>query len=85
MKDIHITIEQLRDMIGVTVRHEGTYCKIIEVLEDGPQLVLIDLDTDSIQADQFGNAHRRAPQAYIIPVMAEAELHPSYLALEIVE
>jgi hypothetical protein len=87
MTTIEISIDELRGMIGVTVCHEGTHCKVVEVLEDGPQLVLIDLDIHSIQSDQFGSPHRRVPQTYLIPVISEEDysLHPTYLALEIIE
>ena len=86
MTNISISIEELRGMIGITVCHEGTHCKVVEVIEDGPHLILVDLDLDSIQPDQFGSPHRRVPQTYMIPVLSDEtdELHPTYLALEII-
>lgn len=86
MATLEITVETLREMIGATVIHEGTHCKVVEIIEDGPHIVLIDLAIDSIQSDQYGSPHRRVPQTYLIPVQCEEQgsLHPDYLALELV-
>lgn len=87
MNTITVTMEQLRDMIGVQVRHEGTRCEVFEVLEDGPSLVLVRADGDTMQSDQFGNPHRRVPQTHAVPVLTGdgSALHPAFLALDLVE
>jgi hypothetical protein len=87
MSGIVITLEQLRGMIGQKVRYEGVRCQVIEVLEDGPSLVLIDVGEDGIQIDQYGNPRRRVPQNYTVPVLSAAAdgLHPAFLALELWE
>ncbi len=86
MKD-DITPEQLRALIGQRVLHEGCLCQVIEVLEEGPCLVLQDLGGPDIQPDQYGEAHRLAPRTYTVPVWDEAqgELHAKFLALEFLE
>ena len=86
MDEIVITLEQLRGMIGLKVRHQGKCCQIIEVLEDGPSLVLLNCeDTPTIQANQFGDANRRVPQTHTIPVLTpdQTELHALFLALDL--
>ncbi len=71
MNTLDISLEQLRGMIGLRVIHLGSHCQVVEVLEDGPALVLLDLEEShsTIQADQHGEAHRRVPVTYTIPVL----------------
>ncbi len=86
MDEIVITLEQLRGMIGLEVRHQGKCCIVIEVLEDGPSLVLQSCeDPSTIQANQFGDANRRVPQTKTIPVLTpdQTELHALFLALDL--
>lgn len=84
MPETEINIETLRKKIGMLVLHLGQECRVVELLEDDPALVLVADDTDSIQADQFGNAHRKVPLTYIIQVLSpdKQELHPDYQALD---
>ena len=81
MSRISISLDQLRNMIGVQVYHQGISCKVIEVLEDGPSLVLISIDENHIQADQYGNPQRRVPETFTIPVLTTDgdEIQPAYL------
>ena len=87
MSTINITLAQLRNMIGVHVSHQGIACKVVEVLEDGPSLVLVSIDEDHIQTDQYGNPLRRVPQTFNVPVLtADGQtIHPSYLALDLLD
>lgn len=88
MADIDISLEQLRGMIGLSVRHEGGLYRVIEVLEDGPSLVLQSGRRDStLQSNQFGDPHRWVPATETVPVLtAERDaLHPTFLALDLVE
>jgi len=86
MSDILITLEQLRGMIGIQVSHQGVPCKIVEILEDGPSLVLLCIDENHIQSDQYGNPLRKVPQTFTIPVLNSDrnEIHPAYLALDLI-
>lgn len=82
---ISITTEQMRDMIGLQVRYHEVYCRVVEILEDGPTLVLEDLEQHiSIQPDQHGEAHRKVPKIYTISVLThdKLEFSPAFLALE---
>ena len=86
MDEIVITLEQLRGMIGLKVQHQGLRCQVIEVLEDGPSLVIQNCEAVStIQANQFGDANRRVPQTHTIPVLTpdQKELHALFLSLEL--
>lgn len=77
-----MTSEDLRHIIGKQLNYKGHQCEVIEVLEDGPQLVLRNLDVElesqesipsesrnPIQPNQFGEAHRRTPETFTIPAV----------------
>lgn len=87
MSPINISMDQLRSMIGVQVWHEGVCCEVLEVLDDGPALILVSVDGDTMQADQFGNPSRRVPQTHAVPVLSNdgEALHPAFLALDLID
>jgi hypothetical protein len=75
-----MTCDDLRHIIGKQLNYKGHSCEIIEVLEDGPQLVLRNLDynpiadeandgRNPIQPNQFGEAHRRTPETFTVPAL----------------
>jgi len=69
MKNTDTKVDDLRNLIGTRARYQGSLFEIIEVLEDGPALVLQDCDKHTIiQADQHGEAHRRVPQTMTLPI-----------------
>jgi hypothetical protein len=80
---MQIELEQLRDLIGINVIYRGNPCSIIEVLEDGPSLVLEDTGTyEALQETQFGTPYRAVPETHTIPVLSETgEFHPEFVAL----
>jgi hypothetical protein len=85
MTRLHITTDKLRDMIGLNVLHEGVACCVVEIIDDGPSLVLECIDHRlSIQPDQFGEAHRRVPQTFTVSVLSieRTEFSSSFLSLE---
>ncbi len=86
MSEINITLQQLRSMIGLKVYHLGIPCTIVEVLEDGPSLVLIDQDDEKIQPDQYGNPLRKVPRTFTVPVLTSdgKAIHSAYLALDLI-
>ncbi len=64
-----LTMDKLRGLIGQRLHHRGVECLIIELLEDGPNLVLQEFGPHTIiQSDQYGEAHRRVPETFTIPV-----------------
>ncbi len=88
MSEIIITLEQLRSLIGLRMIHQGILCRVIEVLEDGPSLVLQSIEeAPSIQPNQHGEATRRSPVTYTIPVLNDdrTELSAEFLGLDLAE
>lgn len=74
---------ELQKLIGRQVRYEGCHCEVIEVLAEGPAIVLYKHSPSEIQANWFGEAQRRAPGTYTLPLVSRAthDLHPVVLAL----
>ena len=88
MSEIVITLDQLRGMIGLEAYHQGIACQVIEVLEDGPSLVLQAIALHGvIQPNQHGDPSRRVPQTFTVQVLTDSrrELHPEYLALDLID
>lgn len=70
MPAIDINLERLRDCIGHELVFEGQRCRIIELLEDGPALVLAcDTRAPEIQANQYGDATRRVDRTRTVSVL----------------
>lgn len=78
-----VDLTQLRGRIGSLVEHQGVICRIVEVLEQEPALVLATVHEDHIQTDQFGNPKRRTPTTFTVPVLSAdgASHHIAFLAL----
>lgn len=69
MPNPDFNLEQLRGLIGRRINYQGTECRIIEVLEDGPSVVLEEYtDHTVIQDDQYGEGHRRVAPTFSIPL-----------------
>ncbi|MEJ2061086.1 MAG: hypothetical protein P8Y64_11485 [Gammaproteobacteria bacterium] len=72
-------LQELQTLIGRKVVVDDVPCELIEVLSEGPAIVLLKLSGDKIiQHDQYGDARRRVTQTYTIPVYSEVDsgLHP---------
>ncbi len=75
-------VDSLRKLVGREVHYDEKLHEIIEVLPDGPDLVLLEREEDHIQPTQFGDAHRRVPTTITIPVIsAPDQLHAVILAI----
>ncbi|TDY02940.1 hypothetical protein [Thiohalophilus thiocyanatoxydans] len=86
MSELRITLQQLRGMIGLHVVHQGIPCQIIEVLDDGPAIVLQSCNPNKpVQSNQHGEGNRRVQETFTVPVLTrdKYEFHPQYLALEL--
>ena len=85
MSEIIITLEQLRGMIGIELYHNNRACQVIEVLEDGPSLVIQYYEND-IQENQHGDAHRMVPETQCIPVLSsdKTQLSEIFLSLDLI-
>ena len=84
MSELIISLEQLRGMIGVKLFYNNKPCQVIEVLEDGPSIVLQNFD-DNIQKNQYGHAHRRVPETHCIPILSgdKKSLSDVFLSLDL--
>ena len=87
MSDTAFSPDRLRGLIGRRVLHRGLVCQVVEILEEGPTLVLRDYESPpTIQPDQFGEAHRLVPRSVILPVWAGAgNLSPEFLELDLLD
>jgi len=84
MQNSDISLQRLRDLIGVRARCHNCDCVVIEVLEDGPALVLENCAGETvIQPDQQGSAKRRVPQRFTISVMMEGDKKINPLVLDL--
>ncbi len=84
MSHTEVRVEQLRQMIGQWVQYQGIPCQVIEALQEGPALVLVGSATKTtIQPNQYGEAWRRVPEIYIVPVFnsERTALDPAFLEL----
>jgi len=82
----NMTIDRLRGLIGIRVEYDGSACEIIEILEDGPSLILQACENrPTIQADQYGEAHRRVPSIQTVPILCpdQHDWNPAFLGLNL--
>lgn len=86
--EFNLSLDQLRELIGVRVEYNGLQCEIVEILEDGPALILQhDDSTAVIQADQHGEAHRKVPPTLTIQIFAAdgKGLSAPFLSLDLID
>lgn len=61
---------KLQALLGLRLTYRGVACRVVEILEEGPALVLEGCgDSRIIQANQYGEACRRAPQTFTVPLL----------------
>lgn len=77
-------LQALRHAIGRVIQFRGQPCRIMEILDDGPSVVIECLDASkAIQANQFGDATRRVSQTMSIPIYDRGDtLSADYLDLK---
>jgi len=88
MHPITTDLAELRRWIGRRVRHQGQLCLVVEIIDDGPALVLGALDGDSvIQGDQYGEGRRRVRPTHTVSIFGSdgLSLNPDYADLEFIE
>ena len=65
-------VNHLQSLLGQTLTYQGERCTIIELLESENTLVLqCDTHRPVIQANQYGDASRRAPNYLSLPIFVE--------------
>lgn len=79
---------QLQQLIGRTVYHQGTPCRVVEILEGESSLVLqAEGPRTGLQDSQFGTPGRVVSETYTLPIFNDKEgggLNPELLALGLV-
>ncbi|MCW9059665.1 MAG: hypothetical protein OQL11_12395 [Gammaproteobacteria bacterium] len=86
--DMENLTSRLRALIGSRLRYQGQSCRVIEILEPGPVLILQCENADGvIQANQYGDATRRVPRTINLSVLNEDgdDFHAEFLLLEFPE
>jgi hypothetical protein len=62
--------EKLQSLLNRCITYQGVECRIIEILDEGPALVLQDCCQERvIQGNQHGEASRRAPRLITVNVL----------------
>ena len=62
--------KRLQDLLGQRLTYQGISCCIIDILDEGPTLVLQDCTaTRIIQSNQHGEASRRVPQIFNVALL----------------
>lgn len=77
-------VRLLSPLVGIQGRFEGRTLELIEVLEDGPRVALMEITaTPGIRVNQYGNALSRQPRILTVPVVSgiDADAHPALRAL----
>jgi hypothetical protein len=80
-------LTQWQSLIGYETDFRGRRYRVVELLEDGPALILQAIDSGVIQTNQFGEAQRRVAENFVIPIygadgvtlnsgFTELDLHP---------
>ena len=91
-----ISLPHLRSLIGLRVRHQGTLCVVLEILESPPSLVLepvVDRNAvthnsaSNIMANLHGQPGEYAVESRVVPVLTDDQtgLNDALLELEIID
>ncbi len=78
-------IGNIERLIGRSLHYRGIPCRVIDVLPEGPAVVLEGTRPDrAIQANQYGEATRRAPETFSVPLLniRGDDINPVLLALK---
>ena len=86
MQPADFSLEHLRTYIGRELDFDGHHCRIVELLEDGPSLVLsCETAAAVIQPNQHGDATRRVARTRTVPILTAdgTQLHADFLKLNL--
>jgi hypothetical protein len=69
---------ELRELIGREAVVDGVHCQVIEILENGPCVVVCETRGAEIQSNQYGDPQRRVPRTHTLPIRSHIQdgLHP---------
>jgi hypothetical protein len=77
---------ELDGLLGRQVLYRDRTLHVVEILPEEPALVLAEpMAEPSIQANQFGEASRRAPRTWTVPVFSTdgSDFHPLMKELQL--
>ena len=82
-----ITLPHLRTLVGLRVRHMGTICTVIEVLDTPPSLVLQPDSAPVLMADYHGHSAEYGVATLTLQVLSDDRLglNDALLDLEILD
>lgn len=86
-EDALLSLPRLRGLIGLRVRHRGEVCRVVEVLESPPALVLEPNRPARLMADQHGHPWEYAVETRVLAVLSEdrTALNDQLLELELLD
>jgi len=72
------SLNTLHKLIGLEFSYDNRSCTLIEIIDEGPSLVIQCQEKKTIQTNQHGNAHRKSHPTYTIACLNEfrTDLHP---------
>jgi len=73
----------LSQLIGREAMVDGRHVRVVDVLREHESLVLSEVGTERMQESLYGQARRRAPRHFQVPLRSELgkQLHPVARAL----
>lgn len=82
-----IDLPHLRTLIGLRLRHQGQVCRVIEVLDEPPALVLEPEEAPRIMPDHHGRAFEYDSATHVVPVLSDDRLalNDAWLELELLD
>ena len=82
-----IDLPHLRALIGLRFLHQGQTCRVVEVLDDPPALVMEMESAPRIMPDHHGRPHEYGSTTHIVPVLSDdrLSLNDALLELELLD
>ncbi|HET19713.1 MAG TPA: hypothetical protein ENO16_03800 [Chromatiales bacterium] len=71
-------LQHLEGLLGREALIEGRRLSVVEILREGPALVLRETGVTTLQDNLYGQSRRHAPRHFQVPVVSELgdRLHP---------
>ncbi len=82
-----LSLPHLRTLIGLRLRHRGSPCRVVEVLDSPPALVLEAIAPASLVADQYGHPWEYAAETRVLRLLSDdrTRLSDALLDLELAD
>jgi len=76
-------LQRLTRLLGREAFIEGRRVCVVDILRDGPTLVLREIGAGRMQDNLYGQARRRAPRHFQIPLLSEVRHEPHPVARQL--